>query len=256
MKYLQLHKNKFFICTVMCCAAVFGLTACTHRSSDEISSSACYVTSTYSDYYEVSSHSDVIEDSAELAAIENSYLWGKWEREYLEKKASGETGDPAIIGAHFTVDSDYLKKTIQVQSFIDADPEVAESNAKKILVKKYSLYYQAQEAGVVVSDEYLDDLIAKNIAMSGESMENSPQYVSFLDGMEMTNEEYWHSCKDNLRITESIAAWEDHIYDEFLKENGYDTDPPKDLGTLWDTYYENLVDEIIAQENIRYVDIG
>lgn len=254
MKYLYLHKNKLLICTVMCCAATFGLTACTHRSSDEISFSGCYVTSTYSDYYEVSSYSVVIEDSAELASIENSYLWGKWEREYLEKKASGQTGDPAIIGAHFTVDSDYLKKTIQVQSFIDSDPEVAESNAKKILVKKYSLYYQAQEAGVVVSDEYLDDLITKNIAMFEDAIDNSPQYVSFLDGMGMTNEEYWHSCKDNLRITESIAVWEDHIYDEFLKENSYDTDPPNDLGTRWDKYYENLVGEIIAQENIQYVD--
>ena len=70
----------------------------------------------------------------------------------------------------------------------------------------------------------------------------------------MTNEEYWHSCKDNLRITESIAAWKDYVYDKFIEENGYDTDPPNDLGTRWDEYYENLIGEIIAQENIRYVD--
>lgn len=244
------------ISVVLFCMSAVSFTACSHPAQTNSSSLVGYVTFSCLDTGDTFTYSDVDADSSELAAIELSYRWGELEREYLEKTASGDTGTPAIVGEHFTISFDYLSKTVQVQSWIDSDPDVAESHAKKILVEKYSLYYQAQEADVVVSNEYLDRLIDENIATFEEAMSSNPQYTSFLDGIGMTNEEYWYSCKDNLRMTESIAAWKDYIYDEFIKENGYDVDPPNNLGMLWNAYYDDLVENIIAQENIQYFDVA
>jgi hypothetical protein len=186
--------------------------------------------------------------SFSVSAIRNQddpfYLWGQIEN---SRKNSTDSGDAAIVGEHFTVSTDELNALIEKQKLVD--PDTAESVAEDILIQKYSLYYQAVEADVVVSDEYVDAVIEENIEIFAEA--SSEEYAAFLEGIGMTNEEYWYSCADELKITESIAAWKSLQYDAFLEENGYDTAPPDDLGTLWESYYSDLEADIIESEHVQ-----
>lgn len=185
---------------------------------------------------------------SEEEQIEISYGLGQLARKYLTDPADMEA--PAIIGEHFTISAGALNRSIEERSLTNSDREAVEAAAKKSLIEKYSLYYQAQEAGAVVTDEYLDRMIEEQITIFAET-DDAP-YQAFLDGMEMTNEEYWYSCKDNLRMIESISAWKDLKHDAFLKE--HEDTPPEELPGLWETYLAELTAEIIEQEHIRYVD--
>lgn len=181
-----------------------------------------------------------------------SYLWGKIERKYQNEPVPFDhTEAPAIVGEHFSISTNELNHTIDVQKIID--PASAETVAKDLLIQRYSLYYQAEQEGCVVSDEYIDDLIEQEIAMFAEAPNNA-DYEDFLNGLGMTNEEYWYSCRDMLKMTESIGNWKQKKYDEFISENRFDTSTPEDLDTLWAEHLNELTENIIAQENIRYPD--
>lgn len=181
-----------------------------------------------------------------------AFIWGKLEQEYRNEPVPAEVDTPAIVGKHFTVSANRLNHVIDVQLLGGMDSAKAEESAKKLLVEKFSLYYQAQEAGLVVPDEYLDELIETDIIRGEKSLPNSPEYASFLEGLGMTNEEYWRSQKDELRVSESIGAWQKLKYNEFLEENGYDTNPPNNLDALWEAYYNELKEKIIEQEDVQY----
>ena len=133
------------------------------------------------------------------------------------------------------------------------DEENAAEIAQNILIEKYALYYQAQEAGVLVTDEYLDELIDEQIQIF-EGVPDNKEYEAFLDGIGMSNEEYWLSRKDELRITESIAAWKQLKYDEFIDAHNYHENPPENLNELWETHYEELVADIIEQEDVCIIE--
>jgi hypothetical protein len=175
------------------------------------------------------------------------YQWGQLENSHRSDATVQAEDSLAIVGEHFEVYADELNFLIEKQKLVD--PDTAESVAEEILIQKYSLYYQAVEADVVVSDEYVDAVIEENIEIFAEA--SSEEYAAFLEGIGMTNEEYWYSCADELKITESIAAWKSLQYDAFLEENGYDTAPPDDLGTLWESYYSDLEADIIESEHVQ-----
>lgn len=253
MRKINLHH--IFLCVILCCAVIAGTMALTGCHQND----ASYSLGRSEEYRSEAALSANVPAAAEEDFASSGsqsgkgFLWGQLERQYQEEVGSASDA-PAIIGEHFTIPFSRLNYVTAVQSMIDSDPAIAEEHAKTMLVEKYALYYQAQESGVVVSDAYLDDLIEENISIFEEAMPDNPDYVSFLEGLEMTNEEYWLSCKDNLRMTESIGAWKDLKYDEFIRDNGYDTAPPENLPTLWEEYYDGLKAEIIAQEHIRYAD--
>lgn len=179
-----------------------------------------------------------------------SYRWGEIERYYQKEETPQSGAKDAIIGKHFTVSEDELARVKEVQMLIDE--ESAAEIAQNILIEKYALYYQAQQAGVVVTDEYLDQLIHEQIQVF-ESIPDNEEYEAFLDGIGMTNEEYWLSRKDELRITESVAAWKQLRRDEFIEENNYQENPPENLNELWEAHLEELVADIIEQEDIRII---
>lgn len=180
------------------------------------------------------------------------YLWGQLEKESQGSPVpSGTAEPPAIVGGHFSISADELNRTIDVQELID--PASAETAAKQLLIERYSLYYQAEQEGCVVTDEYIDDLIKQEISMFAEGTPNNSDYEDFLAGLGMTNEEYWYSCRDMLKMTASIGNWKQKKYDEFISENGFDMSPPEDLDALWAEHLNALTAEIIAREHIKTV---
>lgn len=187
-----------------------------------------------------------------VAALRNQddpfFKWGQLEHGHQNEANTMAEPVPAITGEHFVINSDELDFLIEKQNLID--PNTAEAVAAETLIRKYSLYYQAEIAGVIVSDDYVDAVIDENIQIFSET--SSDEYDAFLEGIEMTNEEYWNSCAEEIKITESIAAWKALQYDQFLAENGYDLTPPDDLAAQWETYYNQLESNIIEQENVQY----
>ena len=193
---------------------------------------------------------DYRSEEAFQSGTEDALAWGQIEQNYQSEAASQSDAQAAILGKHFTVSADELARVTEVQMLIDE--ESAAEIAQNILIEKYTLYYQAQEAGVVVTDEYLDELIAEQIQIF-ESISDK-EYEAFLDGIGMTNEEYWLSQKDELRMTESIAAWKQLKRDEFMDEHSYGENPPENLDKLWEAHCEELIADMIRQEDVRIVE--
>lgn len=111
------------------------------------------------------------------------------------------------------------------------------------------MYYQAEQAGVVVSDGYVDEVIRNNIQIFSQA--SSDDYIEFLEGIGMTNEEYWYSRADELKITESIAAWKELKYKEYMEQ--VDTSA-EDIEKQWETYYNQLEADLIAEEHVQFID--
>ncbi len=172
------------------------------------------------------------------APPEAVYEWGE-----LEQQKDTEKGEPVILAEHFTIYSNELSFLAEKLSLTNT--ENASDVAAEMLIEKYALFCKAQEAGLLISDSQLEDVIQKQIKVFEET--ESKEYDEFLAGIGMTNEEYWNSRKEEVKITESIAAWKDRQFEEYTRSYAEDADQP-----TWETYFEELKNSIIEEENVRY----
>lgn len=170
-----------------------------------------------------------------------AYQWGQLEQQHQENT---KKGDPVIVADHFTIYSDELTLLTEKLSLIH--PDNASDIAAETLIEKYALFYKAQDSGLVVSDSQVETIIQEQIKIFSEV--ESEDYDVFLAGLGMTNEEYWHSRKEELIITESIAAWKEQQYQEFALSHGPDVDQQK-----WEMYFDELKNSIIDKENVHYI---
>lgn len=160
-----------------------------------------------------------------------------------QQQDSTEKGEPVILAEHFTIYSDELD--FLTEEFSLTHPENAADIAAQTLIEKYTLFYQAQKAGLVVSDADVEAVIRKQIEIFAETP--SEEYDEFLAGLGMTNEEYWNSRKDELIITESIAAWKEQQFDEYARSYEENADSQD-----WENYYDKLKNSLIEKEHIQY----
>lgn len=239
MRQPKMTRGIKIVITILCCIIILGVAAFVlHRASSK-SHGGAQITSEHRS------------EEMPQSGVEDAFIWGQIEGNYQNEYASQSNVENAIVGKHFTVSQDELARVTEVQMMID-EANAAEI-AQNILIEKYALYYQAQEAGVLVTDEYLDELIHEQIQIF-EGVSDNKEYEAYLDGIGMSNEEYWLSRKDELRITESIAAWKQLKRDEFIDEHNYHENPPENLNELWEMYYEELVADIIEQEDVCIIE--
>lgn len=239
MKQPKMTRGNKIVVMILCCIIILGVAAFVIQRATSKSHSGAQITQ------------DHRSEEMPQSGVEDAFIWGQIEGNYQNEFASQNGAEDAIVGKHFTVSQDELARVTEVQMMIDEDN--AAEIAQNILIEKYALYYQAQEAGVLVPDEYLDELIDEQIQIF-EGVSDNKEYEAYLDGIGMSNEEYWLSRKDELRITESIAAWKQLKRDEFIDEHNYHENPPENLNELWETHYEELVADIIEQEDVCIIE--
>lgn len=203
-----------------------------------VSSQEATVTSEYAPDSDLDS-----EASSSSENLEIFYQWGVLERARETGENAYAGSEPAIIAKHFTISAAELELSVETRRL--TEEENAEQLAADTLIEMHSLYYQAQQADVVVSDEYVDQLAKKQAEITAGISQAS--YDAFLEGLGMTNEEYWERQKESIKVWDSIWNWKELQQEQYMEAYGPEPEIP------WEDYYEDLVAEIIRQEQVQFV---
>lgn len=171
--------------------------------------------------------------------------------EKLRDGPSGATGPEADIyaaGRDFSIPRTYYDGTVGELMAGGRDRETAEELARQILFYKFSLYSAAEQAGCTVSDSHVEQVIAGTRAGIQQAA-NKSDFDSYLEGMGMSEEAYWDSQFENIKIYESISAYRDHMFQAFAAEaEGGRTGADE---AAWEAEWERIVREAIDGQEIE-----
>lgn len=128
--------------------------------------------------------------------------------------------------------------------------EQAEETAKNRLISKYSIYYYAKENGYEVTDEHIKSVI-KKMKEDFAKASNRSDFEAFLNGLDMTSDEYFDSQYENLLIYETIANFKQNCFNNFSKEFDSSKYSQQIFEDMFDEYYAKIVNDIILNEQIE-----
>ena len=206
-----------------------------------------YVSGTTLDTY------DDVQLSYETGALEaryggepDAYLTlntGDWESQGLSGK------DIAIRAEHFAVPESRVEM-ITKQLELTGTP-AAREQAIKTITQKYSMYCAALLSGCSVTDAQIKTKIEENKKTFGALESRDEAYAAYLGGLGMTNEAYWDSQYEQIKIQLVMQRFLEGSKEAFLAEkNAAGADPIEALDQ-WDAYWENRQEQILAGENIQ-----
>lgn len=129
-------------------------------------------------------------------------------------------------------------------------PEEAEERAISLLIKKYAMYNKAISEGYRADEKYVRDLIEenKNAALSAD---NYNEFEHFLEGINMTNNEYWDSQYDNEKIYEAINLYKEKCRNNFLETADTAKMSEAEKEEAFSIYYSEIVKSVIESENVE-----
>lgn len=168
---------------------------------------------------------------------------------------SSDVSETYAIGKNFIISNQYFNLTVEELKLAGCDEDEAQTEAEKILFEKFSLYSAAEKANCVVGDEYVSQVI-KNTQEGIEKASNKSDFYNFLYGMELTEEEYWESQFENVKMYESISAYQDLCYQNYVSSK---TDTQSNLqsngsNTSWDEYWAGIVSSAISEQDITVME--
>lgn len=170
-------------------------------------------------------------------ANENSpfYLFGQ-----AESRKAEDQNDAKVITDRFYITNSEFERVKEGFLIGGVSDEEAEERAYDLLMRKYTAYSLATAAGFEVSDAEVRDIIEeqKAIFADPDSFENREDYEAFLEGAEMTNEEYWDTQFQTLKVYETIGQYQDALYQQYCLERG--TTPGKN-SEEWQSYYDAFI---------------
>ena len=115
----------------------------------------------------------------------------------------------------FNIPKDYYDATVQELIVSGNDQDTAENLAQQILFYKFSLYSEAEKAGCIVSDDHVEQVIADTRAGIRNAI-NKSDYYNYLDGMGISEEAYFESQFENIKMYESISAYKELMFQAFV----------------------------------------
>lgn len=186
--------------------------------------------------------------SASLEQDEVYYQIGQ-----LEKSRAEEDSEAYLRGKDFTIGKKEFERTRDTYILSGNSETRAEEMAEELLLEKHAAYLLAVENGFEKSDEEIQKMVEeqRELYENADNFSNGESYEEFLKGTGMTNEEYWDSQFETLKVYETIGAWKTTVKDGFRKEHP-DLYGEK-LDAVWEKYYGDLIQAKIAQQNIEYV---
>jgi len=150
------------------------------------------------------------------------------------------------VGEHFKIPQSDYDRTVEELQRSGHSLEDAKELASGILIEKFSLYQAAIEADCVPSDEDVTRMIADTRAGIAAA-ENRSDFYLFLDGIGMTEDEYWDSQFENVKIYKAIANYKAYCQEHYLM-NASDEGSNADWSATWD----EIVATAIANEHITF----
>ncbi len=183
-------------------------------------------------------------------ASENDFFsrYGELGKKHQQTEAE-DTSETAIQGESFSITTVEYNNLVEDYVFSGNDEATSQKRALEILIEKYTMFNLAKEKGYVVDDAYLDDLI-KTQKEDISKADNASDFYDYLDGRGMTEDEYWQSEYENLRMWESIGAYKQALQEQYLKDNQCAlTD--EGVSEKWDAYYDDIVVKAVKDENVK-----
>ncbi len=150
------------------------------------------------------------------------------------------------VGEHGNIPQSYYDCTVEELQLSGHSLEDAKELASSILIEKFSLYQAAIEADCVPSDEDVSRIIADTRAGIATA-ENRSAFYLFLDGTGMTEDEYWDSQFENVKIYEAIANYKAYCHEHYLM-----TTSDEGSNATWSATSGEIVTTAIANEHITF----
>lgn len=169
----------------------------------------------------------------------------------VQTSISPDDSGTYAVGKDFTISNDYFDLTVEELKLTGLDEDEAQKQAEKTLFEKFSLYSAAEKANCVVSDESVSQTI-QNTRDGIEQASNKSDFYNFLYGTGLTEAEYWDSQFENVKMYESIAAYQDLCHQDYVSSQ---TNAQSDLqANDWNAVWEDIVSSAISEQNITIME--
>lgn len=164
--------------------------------------------------------------------------------ESLSIKETADKGDFAIKGKDFVVCKDEFNNLVE-QNMLSSK---AKSEAVKLtlgqFIIKRSLYYAALEVGCSTDETKINSEIEAN-KEAIRAASNYSDFLAYLDGAGMTEDEYWASQFDSIELHGVIGQYVDAMRAKFEKDNSLTT------ANAWVQYYYELTKAAVAAQRLE-----
>lgn len=170
------------------------------------------------------------------------FKWGKLEKQ----EAISYSDSLAFQGDTIAVSKQELDLLTRRQE-LQGDDNSADS-AKEYLLKREAMYQLALQNGCTVTDQEVADYI-DSIKTSFQKAENYDDFQAFLDGADMTMDEYWDSqyevLKKELVVNQYVQPLQQALWENADVEAG-----TEEAQRLWQEEYDRMAENYIANDHV------
>jgi len=170
------------------------------------------------------------------------FKWGKLEKQ----EAISYSDSLAFQGDTIAVSKQELDLLTRRQE-LQGDDNSADS-AKEYLLKREAMYQLALQNGCIVTDQEVADYI-DSIKTSFQKAENYDDFQAFLDGTDMTMDEYWDSqyevLKKELVVNQYVQPLQQALWENADVEAG-----TEEAQRLWREEYDRMAENYIANDHV------
>lgn len=172
------------------------------------------------------------------------FKWGELEKQgavaYSDSTSLAFQGDTIAVSKQ---ELDLLTRRHELQG----DDNSADL-AKDYLLKREAMYQIALQNGCTVTDQEVADYI-DSIKTSFQKAENYDDFQAFLDGADMTIDEYWDSqyevLKKELVVNQYVQPLQQALWENANIEAG-----TEEAQQLWQEEYDRIAENYIANDHV------
>lgn len=164
-----------------------------------------------------------------------------------------QTAGVAYAGDHITISKSEIEQ-FKARFLLAGEPsETAESAALKAIAIREIFCYRAEEFGIVRDNELFLQWLS-DYRSSVESASNKDDFYAYVEGMQMTPEEYWAWAETS---TEIQNEWYSSLFIQKLQED-FAAEHELEIGSpefyeKWVEYFSAYKDESYDKEHIHKV---
>lgn len=162
----------------------------------------------------------------------------------------------AYTGDHIQIMKPDLERFIKRISLTTDDEAEAESAALKAVAVREIFCYRAKEAGIPNDDEDFQAWL-EEYRNSIESASNYEVFLSYVEGMGMTAEEYWDWAAEDFSIRNEwySTLFTQKLQEDFAAENKLVVNSPE-FTEQWPAYFTAYKDEAYESEHLKKAAAG
>jgi len=177
------------------------------------------------------------------------FRFGQIEREHLRSSEASASSDSTSRDDIFVANNDFVIYESEI-SRIDEQYKLTgiqdgRERAIRFLMRRNILFTEALARGIYVDEEEVWDLINHNIQIARTAENYESDFLVFLSGLGMTDEEYWESQFDVFR--KDIAI--DKLFSSIAAASGL-SDQEAVHGSI-QSYFQELVEDYVRANDLE-----